>query len=189
MKQILFICGSMRNGNCKTILEEIQQKFWLDYSTELIFLRDYGITNCHGCMQCRNTDNNQCIKGDKVHLIIDKIMDSEIIVLATPNYFYNVSGITKDFIDKTVPYYENGTLKGKKFLFVYTGEAAPDETKAQLDQALFGLIDCHELVSLGSFAYQTETIHKFANDSLKEETTNTICDILRQHLKNLENRE
>lgn len=186
MKQILLICGSMRNGNCKTILEDIQQKFWLNYSTELLYLRDYDITNCHGCMQCRNTDKNECTKGDKVHLVIDKIMDSELVVLATPNYFYNVSGITKDFIDKTVPYYEKGTLKGKKFLFVYTGESTPDVTKSQLDQAIYGFVDCHNLENLGSFAYQTNSINEFANDSIREETTNNICDIIRQQLKNLQ---
>ena len=186
MKKILFISGSARNGNCKDILEEIQQQFWLQYSTEVIFLRDYDLTHCHGCLQCRNTDNNSCIKEDKMNLVIDKIMDAEIIVLASPNYFYNVTGLTKNFIDKTVALYEKQALRGKKFMFIYTGEDKAEETKKHLDSAVLGFVECHNIENLGSFAFQTPGIHQFADEGAKTSTINEICSTLRKTIAEID---
>ena len=182
MNRILLISGSARNGNCKIILEDIQKHFWLDIGTDVIFLRDFDLKPCYGCMACKNTERNECVKGDKQHIIMDKIKDSDIVILATPNYFYNMSSLTKNFIDKTIAQYEDGSLKDKKFIFVYTGEDTVENTKKYLDSAMFGFIDCHELDVLGSFAYSCSGIGEFKNPTLKKSTTEEICNLIRQNL-------
>ena len=182
MNRIILISGSARNGNCKLILEDIQKHFWLDIGTDVIFLRDFDLTPCYGCMACEHTDGNECVKGDKHHLIMQKIDDSDIVILATPNYFYNMSSLTKNFIDKTIAAYNTGTLKGKKFIFVYTGEDSEENTKKYLDSAMFGFIDCHELNVLGSFAYKCSSIGDFKNPQLKDSTTEDICNLIRKNL-------
>ena len=182
MGRILFISSSMRNGNCKKILEEIQQTFWLEHSTEIIFLRDYDITPCTGCHACRHTSDNKCVKGDKVDLVIEKIIDADVVVFASPNYFYNISGLAKNFIDKTLPYYELKTLTAKKFIFVYTGEDEPSATKKYLDRAIEGFVDCHGLRILGSFAYQTPELNVFGSEEEKRNNNESICKLIRQHI-------
>ena len=121
MQKILFISGSVRNGNCKLILEELQSKFWLEFSTEVIYIRDFGLQPCSGCNLCQNNTQHACVKDDKMDMLLGKIMDADIVVMATPNYFYNVSGLTKTLIDKTYPCYNTKSLKGKKFIYIYVG--------------------------------------------------------------------
>lgn len=184
MKKILLISGSERNGNCKQILEEIQQTFWLEYSTEVVFIRDFDMKPCMGCKGCDNSENHECIKqGDKSHLLLDKINDSEIIVLATPNYFYNVSGLTKTFIDKTYPCYRTKSLKGKKFIYIYIGEDETQNTKKYLDNALYGFTDCHEINVLGSYAYSASGIGEFANVAEKVATTQSIINKIWENIR------
>ena len=182
MNRILLISGSARNGNCKTILEDIQKNFWLSIGTEVIYLRDFDLTPCYGCSACNSTEDNECVKGDKHHLIVQKIMDSDIIILATPNYFYNMSALTKSFIDKTIAYYKLCTLKNKKFIFVYTGEDSPENTKKYLDSAMLGFIDCHEIESLGSFAIQCGEINDFNDLNTKNLIVEEISNLIRKNL-------
>ena len=91
MQKILLISGSARNGNCKQILETIQSNFWLEYRTDLVFIRDFSMKPCIQCGQCENTEKPQCVICDKTNMLLDKVLESDIVVIATPNYFYNVS--------------------------------------------------------------------------------------------------
>ncbi len=181
MKKLLLISGSARNGNCKTVLENIQKNFWLEYSTDLVYLRDYNIKSCVGCHACAN-DNGKCALDDRTHELIDKMIDADIVVLATPNYFYNISGLTKTFLDRTFYCYNHQLLKGKKFIYVYVGEDNPATTKKYLDNAMYGFTICHELSVLGSFAYSAGGIGEFADMVEAKNTTDQIVNIIHQNL-------
>ena len=181
MKKILFISGSVRNGNCKLILEELQSKFWLEYSTDVVYIRDFELQPCSGCNLC-STHNHACVKEDKMDILLGKIMDADIVVLATPNYFYNVSSLTKLMIDKTYPCYYNKALKGKKFIYIYVGNDNTNNIKKYLDNAMYGFSVCQELSVLGSYAYQAGDIGNFLNPQEKDITTNTIIQKIRENL-------
>lgn len=183
MKKILLISGSARNGNCKAILENIQKNFWLEYSTDLVYIRDYNIKECYGCNKCAE-DNHLCASDDRMDELLDKLNDADIVVLATPNYFYNVSGLTKLFLDRTYPFYSTKALKGKKFVYVYVGDGDTATTKKYLDNALYGFTVCHELSVIGSYAYQASDIGEFADLSQAKATTDTIVSAIRKTIEN-----
>lgn len=182
MKKILFISGSARNGNCKTILENLQKKFWLEYSTDLVHIRDYNISECKGCNGCTHTPNNACVIDDMMKVLLEKIMDADIVVLATPNYFYNVSGLTKTFIDRTYSCYHNSLLKGKKFIYIYVGEDVESTTKKYLDNAMYGFTISHGISVLGSYGISAGEIGSFKNP---EHLQNTLEEITSNIQKNL----
>lgn len=182
MSKILFISGSARNGNCKQILEEIQSNFWLEISTDLVHIRDFELTPCHGCTMCKNTQNNMCVKEDKMDILLGKVMDADIVVLATPNYFYNVSSLTKNFIDKTIPCYFNKNLKGKKFIYIYTGNDSESNIKKYLDNSMYGFTVCQEVSVLGTYAFSCDDIGEFLNPELKKSTITQIINKLRENI-------
>lgn len=181
MKKILLISGSARNGNCKTVLENIQKNFWLEFSTDLIFLRDYNIKSCIGCNSCAS-NNSPCVLDDRYSEIVDKLNDADIVVIATPNYFYNISGLTKTFLDRTFSCYNHQSLKGKKFIYVYVGEDQTTTTKKYLDNAMYGFTICHEVTVLGSFAYSAGGIGEFKDMIEAKNTTDEIVKIIRENL-------
>ena len=182
MKKILFISGSARNGNCKLILENIQKNFWLEYSTDVVFIRDYNLKECVGCNSCLEKANNECVAEDRMSILLEKIMDADIVVLATPNYFYNISGLTKTFLDKTYPCYHTGALKGKKFIYIYIGNDKAPTIKKYLDNAMYGFTVCQEVSVLGSFAYSADGIGQINDPAQAKNTTDEIINLIRKNL-------
>ena len=174
MKRILFISGSARNGNCKKILETLQSNFWLEYGTDVVYIRDFDLKPCNSCIHS---------DSDKMDILLDKVYDADIVVLATPNYFYNISGLTKMFIDKTLEAYNEKKLQGKKFIYIYIGSDDEKNTKKYLDNAMYGFTICHECNVLGSFAYSASGIDEFNNPNQASLTTQDIIAVIRENLE------
>ncbi len=100
MAEILGICGSARKkGNTAALLKEVLKSTGME--SELIFLSDLDIGFCSGCRICMK-NRGKCAKDDDMKGLIDKILSSKAIVLGTPNFYYDVSGLMKNMIDRTV---------------------------------------------------------------------------------------
>lgn len=100
MPEILGICGSARkNGSTALMLKEVLQSTGL--KSEFIFLSDLTIGFCTGCLSCRE-NKGTCPKDDDMQLLLDQCMSSKAIVLGSPNYYYDVSGLTKNMIDRSI---------------------------------------------------------------------------------------
>ncbi len=119
--KILAICGSPRKGNTefmlRTVLDECKAK---GAETELILLREKDVKHCTGCDKCYQSEE-PCYIDDDMKQIISKLKDADVIIYGTPNYFRNVSGMMKIFIDRTNEMIDPNKLKGKKFAFVAVG--------------------------------------------------------------------
>ena len=66
--------------------------------------------------------------------ILDKMVAADVIVLATPVYFYTMDGQMKTLIDRTVPRYTEMT--DKEFYYIMT---AADTERANLEKTVEGL--------------------------------------------------
>ena len=64
-------------------------------------------------------------------VILDKMIEADVIVLATPVYFYNMNGQMKTLIDRTVPRYEE--MRNKDFYYIL---AAADESQANMQKVI-----------------------------------------------------
>jgi multimeric flavodoxin WrbA len=71
-----------------------------DIDCEIIFLNDYRIEICRGCKTCFGKGEEFCPLKDDRDLLIEKMMASDGVVLASPNYSFQVSGIMKLFLDR-----------------------------------------------------------------------------------------
>jgi len=112
--KIIGISGSPRKENThymlKTLLEATGQPF------EIINLANSEIHPCNDCRSCHK--NFKCIISDDMQEICDKLEKADIIVLGSPTYFANVSGIMKNFFDRTLPLYFSRKLEKKKSILL-----------------------------------------------------------------------
>ena len=100
MSDILAICGSARKkGSTATLLNEVLQSTGME--NELIFLSDLTIGFCTGCLSCRE-NKGKCLKDDDMQVLLDKSLISKAIVLGSPNYYYDISGLMKNMIDRSI---------------------------------------------------------------------------------------
>ena len=107
MKSILGIGGSPRKGGNSDILlgRILNGAAQEGILTELVQLRDFSFQGCIGCEKCRK--NQECTGlRDGMQLIYPRIRGADGIVLLSPIYSYNVTGLMKSFIDRLYCFYE-----------------------------------------------------------------------------------
>ena len=142
-KNVLIIAASPRkNGNSDLLCDQFL-KGALDagHQAEKIRLNEREINYCTGCGICNET--HQCIQKDDMAPLLEKMVQADVIVLATPVYFYSMDGQLKTFIDRTVPRYTE--IKNKEFYFILTAADTQKKNLARTLEALRGFTeDCLE---------------------------------------------
>lgn len=132
-KQILILSGSFRKqGNSDLLCDEFMRgAVEAGHTVEKIFVNDKQINYCRGCGVCNTT--HKCIQKDDMEAILDKMVKADVIVMATPVYFYTMNGQMKTLIDRTVPRYTE--ISHKDFYFIV---AAADGSRANMEKTLDG---------------------------------------------------
>jgi multimeric flavodoxin WrbA len=100
MTEVLGICGSARkNGNTTKLLKTVLDATGME--SELVFLSDLNIGFCMGCLSCVK-NKGVCAKKDDFQGMVEKLLAAKAIVLGTPNYYYSISGLMKNMIDRSM---------------------------------------------------------------------------------------
>ncbi len=130
-KKVLVISGSPRkDGNSDILCNEfIKGAQSSGHECEKIFLRDRNINYCTGCGVCNST--HRCVQKDDMAEILDKMVNADVIVMATPVYFYTMDAQLKTLIDRTVPRYMD--IRNKEFYYIIT---AADTNKANMQRTI-----------------------------------------------------
>jgi len=117
VKKVLAINGSARKGRTYQLLKNITDK--LPFDTEIVNLNDFKINECLGCEVCIKKDF--CVIKGEAGLLMKKLIEADgIIIIGTPVYIENVSGLLKKFLDRTCRWYHRPPLIGKPVLLVAT---------------------------------------------------------------------
>lgn len=134
MKKVLVLSSSPRKcGNSDLLCDEfIRGAKEKGNEVEKIFLREKKINYCVACYYCMN-NGGQCVQRDDMAEILDKMIKADVIVMATPVYFYTMDGQIKTLIDRTVARYTQ--IKDKEFYFIVT---AADDRKEALERTIEG---------------------------------------------------
>jgi multimeric flavodoxin WrbA len=139
MKKIVCLLGSPRkNGNSSTIAKHFcdsAEKLGAQIST--FTLNKLNYKGCQACMGCK-TKSEKCVIKDDLSEVLEAAKDADVLLMASPIYYGEVSSQMKGFIDRTfsylVPDYLNTTKPGrlspgKKMVVILT--------QGQSDQAMF----------------------------------------------------
>lgn len=93
MKVAVIYGGTRPNGNTEILTEQAIQGI----DVKKIFLRDYNIESIE---DLRHTDDGFHDINDDYNAIIDHILPYDVLIFATPIYWYSMSGTMKNFIDR-----------------------------------------------------------------------------------------
>jgi len=86
-----------------------------DVESEVVVLSDYRLEACRGCKVCFAKGEEFCPLKDNRDVLIEKMMMSDGVVFATPNYSFQVSGIMKTFLDRLGFMFHRPRFFGKAF--------------------------------------------------------------------------
>lgn len=158
-KKIVVISSSARkHGNSDLLadafIEGIQEKH-PDADVEKFRLLGKNIKPCLGCNVCQQP-GKECVQKDDFKEIADALQKADIVALATPVYFYGMSGQLKTLLDRTYSIYRDCKDQDYYFLISCAGpeEKYGDTTKASLEGYLSCLPNGHEketIVAYGTY--------------------------------------
>lgn len=133
-KKVLILSSSPRkNGNSDMLCDEfLKGALEAGHNAKKVLLHDKKIKYCKACDVCQK--GKPCVIDDDMEKLLQKIIDADVIVLATPVYFYSMCAQLKTLIDRTYARYTE--IKDKDFYFILT---AADEEKNNIERAIESL--------------------------------------------------
>lgn len=101
MSKIVILIGSVReNGNTDILANALYEGARQNNEVELIYVGDYKVNPCIGCNLCFQRKGNACFQKDDMPIIYSKLSKADIVIVASPVYFYGLSAQLKAVIDR-----------------------------------------------------------------------------------------
>lgn len=124
-KKVLILSGSPRKGGnsdllCDEFLRGAQES---GNQVEKVFLRSKKVAPCNACYYCKNSGGKRAIPDDMAE-ILDKMQAADVIVMASPVYFYSIGAQMKAVIDRSVARWTN--IPNKEFYYIMTAAEDSD---------------------------------------------------------------
>ena len=135
--------GPHKHGNTAKLLAKVLDGAKSQgHSVELFHLVDMDIRPCKGCMACKKPKANGCVQKDDMGKIYEALRQCDLLILASPMYWWNLAGPLKDAVDRffALPFAagrEQSIFAGKKLMLVMTsGQAAEHDGREGLELIL-----------------------------------------------------
>ncbi|MGM9858473.1 MAG: flavodoxin family protein [Bacilli bacterium] len=153
MKKVLIISTSLReNSNSEALANEFAKGVKVNNNeVEIISLKNKNIAFCRGCLVCGSLGH--CVINDDAIEIADKMVESDVIVFATPIYYYEMSGAMKTLLDRCNSMF----YKDYKFRDIYFIATAAEDELETYKKALSGLegwVECYPKCQIKDVIFQ-----------------------------------
>lgn len=142
MKKVLILSSSPRKGGNSDLLCDAfaDGARAAGHLVEKIRVAEKKIGFCTGCYACHTLKH--CVQQDDAASVIAAMMAADVIVLASPVYFYSVCAQLKALFDRTVVIFPK--LTNKAFYFLATMADTDEAMLAGTFTAMQGFLDCYE---------------------------------------------
>ena len=140
-KKVLVISSSPRRGGNSDLLcdQFVAGTKKAGHDAEKVFLKDKKINYCQGCGVC--VDGTQsCPQKDDMGEVLEAMVAADVIVMATPVYFYTMCGQMKTVIDRTCSRYTE--ISNKEFYFIVTAADSNERAIERTVEEFRGFTSC-----------------------------------------------
>ena len=157
-RKVLIISSSPRRGGnsdllCDRFMEGAREA---GLEVEKVFLKDLKINYCTGCNRCYNGEH-PCPQRDDAAGVLEKMVAADVIVMATPVYFYTMAAQMKTLIDRCCARYTE--ISGKEFYLLLTAAEEEREKMLRTADTFQGFFDCLEEPHLRATVFGTGVWH------------------------------
>lgn len=123
---IVLSCSPRKGGNTDLLVDTFVKGAEKNNNVEVVSVADYKINPCIGCNSCFDRAGHECFQQDDMQMVYDKLKCADVIVVASPVYFYGVSAQLKAIIDRLHTPMRND-FKVKKLALILVGAAVLPE--------------------------------------------------------------
>ncbi len=177
--QVTTLLGSAKKkGNTATVLGWLEEELkTLGHNVERIYLNNKTIKGCLGCAKCReNPDEIACVQKDDAIDIMEQMISSDVVLFASPIYFWGFSAQIKALIDRcyslVTNYHKPGhtsLLKGKRIGLLVTGADSYEDNAEGMFTAFDRIVDFLLAKKSGALYVGECTVPADLSDGVKSE--------------------
>ncbi|MHA2288572.1 MAG: flavodoxin family protein [Promethearchaeota archaeon] len=114
-KIIGLLSSPHKNGNSATLARKVLSSAEkMGIITEELYLPDYHIEFCRGCMSC--CSGYECVINDDLNVIVQKLMESDGLVLSSPTYGLSPNAMMMNFLQRAGIYCVYRSALGGKYM-------------------------------------------------------------------------
>lgn len=151
-KQVWIVSASLRPNSNSDALARAFARGARDagHTVTEVSLRGKDLRFCQGCLACQRT--GRCPIQDDAAVLVRQMHDADVLVFATPIYYYGMSGQMKTLLDRANPLYGGDY----RFTDVYLLTCAAEDEQATPARAVSGLegwIACFERARLAGTVF------------------------------------
>ena len=162
----------------KCVLQGAHSK---DAETEIFSLADLSVYPCTGCGACTKT--GRCIIDDDIDIIKNAMIEADGIVLASPNYMYNVSAQMKAVMDRCHSLCHCQMMVGKYGAVVVTSGGPYTGMAEEYLLRILGIMGCWMVGSICAVKAQLD------DEDERTHIMRSATHLGRQIVRSIENKE
>lgn len=134
-KKVFIVSSTPRERGNSDILAEEFARGARDAGHEVrkVNIREMQLQFCIGCLYCQNHEG--CVLQDGMNALYESVQNADVLVFATPVYYYGMSGQLKTFLDRLNPLFP----RNNKFREVYLLASAAEDDGSAMDGAVSGV--------------------------------------------------
>lgn len=146
-KNVLIITTSLRAGSNSDALAQAFSRGAREagHSVEILSLKGKKISFCQGCLACQKTQT--CAIADDAVGIAEKIGHADVVVFASPVYYYGLSGQLKTLLDRCNALYTSNYTFRSVYLLTTAAEDEENTVEGSI-KGIQGWVDCFENAEL-----------------------------------------
>jgi multimeric flavodoxin WrbA len=140
-KKVLVLSASPRKGGNSDLLcdQFVKGAEEAGHQAEKVFLRDKKIGYCVACDACKK-NGGRCVQKDDMSGILEKMIAADVLVMATPVYFYTMNAQMKTLIDRVYSRYTE--VSGKEMYFIMTAADGSKGATARTMEGFRAFMSC-----------------------------------------------
>ncbi len=151
-KKILIVSASLRkNSNSEALARAFAEGAEAaGHEVDFVSLRGRTVNFCRGCFVCQ--EKLRCVIRDDADAICQKALTADVLVFATPIYYYEMSGQLKTLLDRLNPLFPSDYA----FRDVYLMTSAAEDEASVPERAVSGVegwIECFERARLAGTVF------------------------------------
>lgn len=152
MKKVLIITSSLRGRSNSDILAAAFADGAREAGHEVteISLKGKTVGFCRGCLACQKT--GRCVIADDARPICDAVKDADVLVFASPVYYYSISGQLKALLDRLNPLFA-ADYAFREVYFLSSAAEDSEEAAENPKTAVQGWVDCFEEARLAGTVF------------------------------------
>ena len=174
MKNILIISSSPRKkGNSQILCEQFKKGAEAKgHQVKIVRIMEQNIGFCRACDGCMR-NGGTCVLKDDMAEVLKMFQKADVLVLATPVYFYGISAQMKTFIDRTYPIWQH--LGKKEVYYIISAGLGEDIIERSLGD-LNGFVEHLEECKIAGKIYAASV------DELSDKMSRKVChEFLEEH--------